>query len=274
MQIKIKVLVKNINGDNMILKDFKKSSVRTDLLSEVYDANENTIYEEISKLENIKIRRICLNEENASLLNKKKGCYVTIEFDDITDYDNFTTVKKYLKQELSKFLLLEKTLFIGLGNINSTPDSLGVKTVNNILVTSYLKDLGPLEEGFNETAIFTPSVKGITGLDTSKVISSIISLYNPKQVVIIDSLVSSSSNRVTKTIQITDSGITPYESINNYEFNFDDFNIPIIVIGVPTALELSKLGMIVTVKDIDFQIERFSLLISSAINEIIHPKLK
>ena len=132
---------------------------------------------------------------------------------------------------------------IGLGNINSTPDALGPKTIDNLVITRHLHLLNLLEEGFRVVSSITPGVMANTGMETSEVISEIIKLIKPKFVIVIDSLASSSINRLNKTIQITDTGIHPGSGIGNNRKEISEklFNIPIIAIGIPTVVDSSVL---------------------------------
>ena len=73
--------------------------------------------------------------------------YVTIRFNDITDYSESKKVENIMINELNNILKKNKIsahsscFVIGLGNINSTPDSLGPKVIENIIVTSHLKKM-------------------------------------------------------------------------------------------------------------------------------------
>ena len=113
----------------------------------VYDVENEETKESIKlfrntdkTVDNIKITDVCIDIEGSKKINKKPGNYITIEFDDITDYNNKEKVKNIFVQELKKIIKNNKIngddscLIVGLGNSNSTPDSLGPKTVENIIV--------------------------------------------------------------------------------------------------------------------------------------------
>ncbi len=217
-------------------------NIRTDLaIEEVNTENVETISDE-----NIKITNIVIDENNKNLYNKKIGNYITIEFDDVTDYNNAKKVENILIKELKKILKLtnikdkDKCLIIGLGNQKSTPDSLGPLTINNIIVTNHFFNIGiNVEEGFRSTAAFSPGVMAQTGLETSNIINAIVKEEKPDFLIVIDSLKASSIDRLNKTIQITDTGISPGSGIGNNrkEISKDNLNIPVIAIGVPTVVD-------------------------------------
>lgn len=214
--------------------DLKNFKIRTDLIAEAV-----TIQERKEVESGIFVSEIMLDEKKAQQVFKKPGNYTTIEFEDVTDTDNYIRVKKILKSCLQKFLKGNKTLLVGLGNQKSTPDVLGPKTVEEIVVTSYLEEFGPLEEGFSNTAIFKPGVTGETGLETSIVLKNIVASFQPEQVIVIDALASKSLERVCKTIQIADSGIEPGSGVGNKrsEISFETVGVPVLAIGIPTVVD-------------------------------------
>ncbi len=215
--------------------DLKRYEIRTDLVDDITKLDGDT-YDK----NGISINKYEIDDDTSSKIGKKKGKYITISFEDVTDSDNYLNLKNVLKDELTPFFKnIDKILFIGLGNRNSTPDSLGPKVCDDILVTAYLTDFGPLEEGFKNTAIFTPGVTGNNGIETNKLIKSVVSIYNPSLVVLIDALATSSMSRVCKTIQITDTGINPGSGVLNSrgEVSFDTLNVPVLAIGIPTVVD-------------------------------------
>ena len=240
------------------------NSLRTDLLYELEKDNNNIIEEEVFK--DIKVIESTNNNNQ----------YSTIFFNDITDQDNYYKVQNIFIKELKKYLKLsskDKLLVIGLGNNKSTPDSLGPSTIERILVTRHLYLLGELSKDYSNVASFTPNVTGNTGIETSDIIKNIIKETKVNKVLVIDSLKTSSLDRLTKTIQITNQGISPGSGIGNTrkEINKNTMGIDVIAIGVPTVVDIKQLlgeeeNFIVTPTNIDFMIERLSSLIGNGIN--------
>ena len=154
--------------------DLSKYQIRTDLAIESIKDIKNISKEKIE--ENIKITNVVVDDKVSSLINKKKGNYITIEFDDVTDSSNYEKVKKVFVRELNNLLNLLKIdkkascLIIGLGNSKSTPDSLGPLTINNIIVTNHLFELDELSDEYRRVSVLVPGVMGQTGLETSDVI--------------------------------------------------------------------------------------------------------
>lgn len=224
--------------------DLKNYQIRTDLAIEA-TSNINILNKKEYSIDNIKVTNIYLDKESSNIINKKIGNYTTVEFDDITDYKMKEKVKKIFSNELKKMLTKLKIskeascLVLGLGNISSTPDSLGPQSINNILVTRHLFNLTKVEEGFRNVSAISPGVTGNTGIETSDIILGIIDKIKPDFVIVIDALASQSVERVNKTIQMTDTGIHPGSGIGNNrkEISKETLNIPVIAIGIPTVVD-------------------------------------
>lgn len=192
--------------------------------------------------------KIVHNEENINGIivstTKKDGNYITISFDDITDSNNFNNVRKIVTDNIKKILKANNVnmnglcLVVGLGNRLSTPDSLGVKVLDDIVITEHIYKLGNLSEGMMRVCSFIPGVMGSTGIESSLTIKSLIEKIKPDFVIAIDALASRSIDRINKTIQITDTGIHPGSGIGNdrVEISNKTEGIPVIAIGVPTVV--------------------------------------
>lgn len=222
--------------------DLQKYEVRTDMAIDLLKSDNNSIPKEEITKGNVKISWIKLEENNS--IGKKKGNYLTIEFDDITDTDAKNKVSLIFKEELKKMLERvginkdSKTLVVGLGNINSTPDSLGPLVSNKIIVTKHLFDMDEkVDDNFSSVSSIYPGVTGQTGIETSDLIKAVRKETTPDLIIVIDSLASSTISRVNKCIQVTDSGITPGSGIGNKrkEISKETLGIPVIAIGVPTV---------------------------------------
>lgn len=214
--------------------DLSKYNLRTDLALDLLDNKESI------KIDNVLVTDILLDDKLSKKINKKKGRYITIEFEDITDFNNKEKVKKVFSSYLSKMLVNKNNyLIVGLGNELVTPDSLGPKSLENIIVTNHIYELNMLEDGFKRVSILKPGVKGQTGIESIDIIKGAIKALKPDQVIIIDSLASLSLNRLNHTIQITDSGISPGSGVlnNRKELSFKTLKVPVLALGVPTVVD-------------------------------------
>lgn len=227
--------------------DLSKYQVRTDLIIENIDKdlNKDNINTKVIN-DDLKVTTINVDDKLMGKLNKKVGTYITIEFEDITNHEDRVMVEELFVEQVR--LLIDKLgisdddtcLVLGLGNKNSTADSLGPLVVDKILVTRHLFELGTnVKEGIRAVAAISPGVMATTGIETYDVIISIIDKIKPKFLIVIDSLASSSIDRINKTIQLTDTGIHPGSGVGNNrrEISLDTIGIPVIAIGVPTVVE-------------------------------------
>lgn len=225
--------------------DLKKYQIRTDLLVEQLGSNEEGITTTIYEEDNIKITDVEITDSKKTNCNKKEGSYITIEFEDVTDFENREIVQKIFTKYLKK--MLEKTnikkedtcLVVGLGNEKSTPDSLGPLTIENILITNHLFMIGEIDDGFRSVRAISPGVTGETGIETSDFIKSVVEGTKPDFLIVIDALASQSLSRVNRTIQISNTGIHPGSGIGNSrkEISLETMNIPVISIGIPTVVD-------------------------------------
>jgi len=226
--------------------NMNKFSIRTDLISDVINVKNKQIIEDVKIINGIKISNVLLGDEEAKLINKKKGTYSTIFFEDVTDKTNRENLTKVFSEHLKKILLDEKIditkegLIIGLGNIKSTPDSLGPKVIEKIITTRHIKSLtGSLDNKYSVISSFCPGVMGITGIETGEVIKNITEFLKPDYIIAIDALASSTIDRVNKTIQITNTGIHPGSGVGNQrkELSKETLGVPVIAIGIPTVVD-------------------------------------
>ena len=224
--------------------DLSRFNIRTDLAIDYVDEKSNLKGVKYKKniINGLIVTSVTLDSDNA--LNKKKGKYITIEFDDVTDSNNELKVTKVLTHILKKLINTNYNtlgLVVGLGNMNSTPDSLGPLTVDNIIVTNHIYSMNCLSKNYSRISAIKPSVLGSTGIETSDIIEGVVKKIKPDYLIVIDSLSSSSIERLNKTIQITDTGIHPGSGIGNErkEISKDTLNIPVYAIGVPTVASAS-----------------------------------
>jgi spore protease len=224
--------------------DLSRFQIRTDLAIDYVEEKKDLegVKYKSDIINSIKVTNVELSSKNA--LNKKKGKYITLEFEDVTDSNNREKLIKTLTIVLKKILNLKDKSFgliVGLGNDKSTPDSLGPLVINDIIVTNHLFLLNEMSPNFKRVAAINPGVMGETGIETSDIIESVVSKIKPDYLIVIDSLASKSIERLNKTIQITDTGIHPGSGIGNKrkEISKDILGIPVIAIGVPTVVDAS-----------------------------------
>ncbi len=84
---------------------------------------------------------------------------------------------------------------------------------------------------------------GTTGIETAEILKGIVDNIKPKLVIVIDALASRSIERISSTIQLSDTGIVPGAGVGNTrsEISKSTLGIPVIAIGIPTVVETAVL---------------------------------
>lgn len=235
---------------------------RTDLADERADIykkcnnllnNIDGIETEINENGNVKITNVKITNSNGeNAIGKPIGNYVTIDIkdlkiasdDEIENYSNIlsTELKKLIDKHINK---QDEILVVGLGNIYVTPDSLGPKVINEIDVTRHILKYMPevLEEGTRSVSAISPGVLGTTGMETLEIIEGIVKNVQPKMLIVIDALASRSIDRISSSIQLSDTGIIPGAGVDNTrkELSKNTLGIPVIALGIPTVVESAVL---------------------------------
>lgn len=207
--------------------------------------------EEIDK--NIKVNRVNITNKNGEeAIGKKMGAYVTIDFKNlkIADDDEIQKGSEVLSREIKKIIdahiqSKDDIMVVGLGNIYVTPDSLGPKVINEIDVTRHIIKYLPqyVDENTRPVTAISPGVLGTTGIETYEILKGIVDNVKPKLLIVIDALSSRSIERISSTIQISDTGIVPGAGVGNtrQEISEATLGVPVIAMGIPTVVESAVL---------------------------------
>lgn len=233
---------------------------RTDLALEAREMLTRRVSEDIAGVametvedEDVLVTRVSITTpEAARIMGKSQGKYITIEAQGLRDKNTplQEKVMENLAKELVGLIELKKDaviLVIGLGNRNVTPDALGPRAVEKIVVTRHLQEmLSPeLKGGVRSVCAIAPGVLGITGMETVEIVQGIVSKIKPNVVIAIDALAAASSRRVLTTVQLANTGISPGSGVGNKRFglNQESLGVPVIAIGVPTVVHASTIAM-------------------------------
>ena len=234
------------------------TSIRTDLAMEARDlySQQNNdmggVESESQESDGIEVTKVRITSpQGESKMGKPMGNYITIEAAGIKDrnpeFDELVSQK--ISDELKALLNLNKSsnvLVVGLGNWNITPDSLGPKVVDKVMVTRHILELIPdqVDERVRAVCAIAPGVLGITGIETGEVIKGIVDRIKPDAVIVIDALASRKTQRIGTTIQIADTGINPGSGIGNKRMgiNQESLGVKTVAIGVPMVVYAHTIG--------------------------------
>lgn len=228
-----------------------------------------------------------------------KNTYVVYNVNNIMsqsleDEDFFITK---LAQTIKTFIgAAKKVLVVGLGNRHIIADSFGTSCLKRVIATRGLVKTNC------EVSAISPSVFGLTGIESADVIKSVVNIVKPQVVIIIDTLCANTYENLVTNFQISNAGFEPGSGVGNKRksVNLKTVNTKVVSIGVPFVVyaksfiksaisttmqttiqtnkkhnnlgiynELLKLNfnnLILTVKDVDESIKKCSYVVSSAIN--------
>lgn len=234
-------------------------NVRTDLAIEAKEDYSKAHEDEIDgvivdkdMINDTKVTKVTIKNENgANKLGKPVGNYITIDIPEYTVYDgeimeNVSEVVGKTMKALVNMTQDKTALVVGLGNWKVTPDALGPKVVEKIMVTRHLKDVMPdaIDDSIIPVCAISPGVLGITGIETGDVIKALVEKIKPDLVVCVDALASRRIDRVNKTIQISDTGISPGAGVGNHrmKINEETLGVKVIAVGVPTVVDAATIA--------------------------------
>ncbi len=208
----------NISEESFYEGEIGMFKIHTDLALETREIVQKGLGREIEGVEveergefdeKIKITKVKINSvKGEAILQKPMGNYITIEADGLRDEDFEVQekVSKILADELESLMKLSQKstiLVVGLGNWNVTPDSLGPKVVSKVLITRHLFEFVPervQDRRIRSVCAISPSVLGITGIETSEIIQEIVQKVYPDLIIAIDALASRRLERISTAI--------------------------------------------------------------------------
>ncbi len=292
--------------------------IRTDLALEVRESfpEDNVeikgviLTEHFDKKNKIRISTVNIKDEaGARAMEKPIGTYITIEAPELNNSseDYHKPISDYIVKSLEKLtgdIANDEILVVGLGNREVTPDALGPQVIDNLFVTRHLiREFGndfKEQNHLGNVSAISPGVMAQTGMETLEIIKGVIKETNPKLIIVIDALASRSIKRLSTTVQISDTGISPGSGVGNNRkaLNEESLGVKVIAIGVPTVVDAATIvgdtltkymettgfneeeiygfisdvnseemnNMFVTPKNIDEMVKRISYTLSEALN--------
>lgn len=228
------------------------------------------------------VTSVCVKtEEAAEKIGKPVGRYVTLETGSRLERrpENPEQSAYDLAEEILAVSKEPKSvLVVGLGNEEITPDSLGPRVCSHIFATRHIKSNAPelMSDDLGEVCAISPGVMGQTGIEAGELIKTVCESVKPSLVIAVDALACSDISRLGKTIQLTDTGISPGSGVLNSrkELSKATLGVPCLAIGVPTIADLGVKSegepMMVTPRTVDKLISCSAQLIAAGINLALH----
>ncbi len=211
-------------------------------------------------------------EENP-FANFRKGNYTTISFS--RPEIDLNCLKMILKLKISRYIAsvsAGKVLVVGLGNENLTADSFGS------LVSRKIDINPPRKNNHRKIYAFSPSVNGVTGLDSDVMLSILSQAIEPDVIIMADALMTREVSHLANLVQVSD---TPFDfSVDaalpkrNLLKNLSPA-VPVVAIGFPTTVRLKSINkdaeddMIFTSANIDVAVNAVAAAAAGAINDVL-----
>ena len=230
-------------------------------------------------------------KENVKITEKKEGItlyegendgsrHITVAFPDILKTVDYSTLENEIILSLKSLLpeIKGNIMVVGLGNTDITPDAIGPFTADGVLATRHImgdfaKNIGL--DTLKSVSVISPNVLGKTGIESAEIIKSVAESTKPQAVIAIDALCASDLERLFRTIQLTNGGISPGSGVKNSRkaLNKETLGVPVVAVGIPTVAELKNNDgqMIVTAKDADILCKNISEILSRSINLFLQP---
>lgn len=251
----------------------------------------------VGKYDLLKTHIEILNEKGAKVFNRDVGSYTSIYLERLTPFD--TDIKLYCIKSLAEIIKdyifkinrkAETFLIVGIGNKNFVSDSIGPLVTNSIIITRHAKMNNPkvLDSRLKSVCAISPSVLGVTGIQTYDIVKGVVDNICPDIIILIDSILSRSYSYLGKCFQVSTSGLVPGSGVENAQkpLTSSSLNTPVISIGVPLVVSAQNLlseyldknikeldDLIVTAKDIDLIVKNTSNIVSTSINYAINNKM-
>ena len=193
-----------------------------------------------------------LDERGEKALGKPAGRYVTLTMDGLARREEgaFPRAARAVGGELARLMDgvpgRGLALVVGLGNRAITPDAIGPKVHEHTLVTRHLVEQIPEHFGaFRPVASLSAGVLGTTGMESGELVQAVCRRLKPACVVAVDALASRSIDRLCRTVQLTDTGISPGSGVGNHRAPLDQISlgVPVIAVGVPTVVDGATLAL-------------------------------
>ena len=155
-----------------------------------------------------------VDNEGAAALQKPQGTYLTLDVSRCQGPEGLQEAAGAVAELLEPLLPEEgPALVAGLGNPAMTPDALGPRCMDHLLITRHLKNVLPQ---LRETAALSGGVLGTTGLEAAEWVRGVAEHMKPAAVIVVDALAARSLDRLCQSVQLSDTGLVPGSGVGNH----------------------------------------------------------
>ncbi|MCD8366914.1 MAG: GPR endopeptidase [Clostridiales bacterium] len=237
-----------------------------------------------------------LTPQGAEQVGKPAGLYLTLTLEALLHRRAapFSAAVGAVAEQVERLLPpeAEQVLVVGLGNRAVTPDAVGPRTADTVLVTRHLVDRAPEVFGaFRPVSALAAGVLGNTGMESGEVVQAVVGALKPDAVIAVDALCARSVRRLGSTVQLSNTGIAPGSGVGSARFALtaETLGVPVVAVGVPTVVRAEVLAaqwggqpegqddlasLLVTPKEIDALVADVSKLLGYGISMALQTGLR
>ncbi len=198
------------------------------------------IRNDVREMEHCTLTEVTVEDEmGAAAIGREQGRYITVETEKSYEIGEpaFEEIAGILAERLRVMIGDRKrVLILGIGNPNITPDSLGAKAVERLMVT---RPLDPKPAEYAKVSAMAAPVFGVSGVESGELAEGLTRIVQPELVILIDAMATGRLERLCKTIQLADTGLTPGGGVDNArkEISAKTLGVPVFSIGMPTVVD-------------------------------------
>ena len=189
-----------------------------------------------------------LDQQGAQALGRPVGRYLTLDLPQLPrQREEVLGAARAVAAMLERLPSLPKTgpvLVAGLGNRRVTPDAIGPKATDALLVTRHLVRSLPAQfSALRPVSALAAGVTGTTGMESGELIHAVVEQLEPCCLIAVDALAARRQERVCRTVQVSDTGIVPGSGVGNARMALDEdsLGIPVLAVGIPTVVDAATL---------------------------------
>lgn len=221
-------------------------------------------------------------EDLAARLGRAVGCYITIDATTLPDeHDRIECVGECLAEILNRVLSPHfhgKLCVCGLGNRELPADSLGPEVTGNLPLSFFQLAQG-YDCQFRDVCSFTPGVYGVNNVRTDALVAGAIRTMGADCLLLVDSVVATDPVKLFKVIQLSTAGGTKSFFSDQAE-NWASLGIPVISIGVPTAVPMKTIcpsgpqdNILLTSTTVGTEVAALSMILCYALIRVCWPSM-
>lgn len=181
-------------------------------------------------------------------------------------------IKKRLKQlfKINKIDTSKNFLLVGIGNPKIISDSFGTRVIDKVEIKPFTKE--------NNIYKISPNTFSNTGINAFEIVKLLVEAFDISYVVLFDSIVTTSLERLGTSLQFNDAGLTPGSAINKFgmAINKESLGVVCLSVGAPFMISAGDISkkcsdeLILVEKDVEEKVGYLSRLVAEIFCELLN----